>query len=266
MLFLKNLKHYILLILISGVCFFNTQTASAQESIHISGKVVDNMTQKEVSDVSVIIAPVSGTDSTSIGTSTNQDGHFDFHFNYDIPFKLIFKHVSYYNDHIVIRDKKSVGLKFEIVPKVIEGEGVTITSDLVSEEELSSSTTIDRISKVDIEQLASFSVFDLVSNLREVDVATQSMTMQSVNTRGFNASANKRFLQLTDGVDNQAPGLSFPVGDLMGSSSLDIVSVEILPGPSSAKYGSSALNGVLLTETKDPFIDEGFSIMTKGGE
>lgn len=247
------------------ICFSNVEITKAQESIHVSGKVIDNMTKKGVSDVSVIIAPISGTDTTNIGVSTNQDGEFDFHFNYSTPLKLIFKHVSYYEDHIVIEDKKAVDLQIEVVPKVIESEGVVVTSDLVSEEELSSSTTIDKISKVDVEQLASFSTFDLVSSLREVDVATQSMTMQSVNTRGFNASANKRFLQLTDGVDNQAPGLSFPVGNLMGASSLDVASVEILPGPSSAKYGSSALNGVLLTETKDPFVDEGFSVMTKEG-
>lgn len=262
---MKIIKDFIFAVLVLPVFFLGHQTVSAQESIHISGKVIDNMTKKGVSDVSVIVAPVKEADTTNIGISTNQDGEFDFHFNFKTPLKLIFKHVSYYDDHIIVKETKAVGLKIEIVPKVIESEGVVITSDLVSEEELSSSTTVDRISKVDIEQLASFNVFDLVSNLREVDIATQSMTMQSVNTRGFNASANKRFLQLTDGVDNQAPGLSFPIGNLMGATSLDVASVEIMPGPSSAKYGSSALNGVLLTETKDPFVDEGFSLMTKGG-
>src|SRR5690606_36765228 len=86
-----------------------------------------------------------------------------------------------------------------------------------------------------------------------------------INTRGFNDTGNARFLQLVDGVDNQTPGLTFAVGNLFGSSDLDMESVELIPGSASALYGPVAFNGVLLMRTKDPFKYQGLSISTRGG-
>lgn len=242
-----------------------TTNVKAQRSIHVSGTIVDQESQNKVVGASIRVAPLTGTDSTTIGTSSDLLGKFEFSFNYKVPFKLVVNHVSYYTQEITIRSVSTSNLKIELDSRVVESEDIVVTASIISEEELESPITVDRISTVDVKQLASYDVFDLISTLREVDVATQSMTMQSINTRGFNASANKRFLQLTDGVDNQAPGLSFPIGNLMGAPGVDIASVEVIPGPSSAKYGSSALNGTLLTKTLDPFSKEGVTLQIKGG-
>lgn len=91
------------------------------------------------------------------------------------------------------------------------------------------------------------------------------MNLKSVSTRGFNSGANSRFLQLTDGVDNDAPGLGFPIGDLMGPPDLDISSMDLTVGAGSAQYASSAMSGVLHTRTKDPFDARGLTLSTKGG-
>ena len=37
-----------------------------------------------------------------------------------------------------------------------------------------------------------------------------------MGTRGFNGSGNLRMNQLVDGMDNQAPGLNFAVGSVVG--------------------------------------------------
>ena len=73
------------------------------------------------------------------------------------------------------------------------------------------------------------------------------------------------FLQLVDGVDNQTPGLNFAVGNLFGSSDLDLESVELIPGSASALYGPVAFNGVLMMRTKDPFLYQGISAQVKTG-
>ncbi len=42
-------------------------------------------------------------------------------------------------------------------------------------------------------------------------------------------------------MDNQAPGLNFPVGSVIGLTELDVANVELLPGASSALYGSGGI-------------------------
>ena len=46
---------------------------------------------------------------------------------------------------------------------------------------------------------------------------------------------------------------------------LDVASVEIVHGPASALYGANAFNGVLLTNSKDPFKDPGLTVRLRGG-
>src|SRR5258708_13695172 len=66
-------------------------------------------------------------------------------------------------------------------------------------------------------------------------------------------------------MDNQAPGLNFSVGNIVGLSELDVDNVELLPGASSALYGSGGMTGTLLMTSKDPFKYQGFSAIYKQG-
>lgn len=278
-----NLKHYInrvegILMAVNRfvkrltlLLFFissSTLLIAQNRSVHISGTVYNELNGREIGDVSIQVLPVENPhlDERNIGISTNRDGTYRFTFNYTYPFRLRFSHISFASRDIIINNSEDgQNMNVELSPTSISAGDIVVTADLVSKEELEETRTVYKISTVDVQQLASFDVFDLVSTMGEVDVATQSMTMQSVNTRGFNSSANKRFLQLTDGTDNRAPGLNFPVGNLMGLIDLDVSSVEIMPGPSSTRYGSSALNGVMLMTSRDPFHTEGFSTEVKTG-
>ena len=71
---------------------------------------------------------------------------------------------------------------------------------------------------------------------------------------------------MIDGVDNQAPGLNFSLGNFLGSSELDVKSVDIVSGASSAYYGPNAFNGVIAMSTKSPFTTPGVSALVKTGE
>ena len=96
-------------------------------------------------------------------------------------------------------------------------------------------------------------------------MSTQSLTFKSVSTRGFGANGNTRVVQLIDGMDNQAPGLNFPVGNVVGMSELDVESVVLLPGAASALYGPNAINGIILMNSKSPFQYQGLSASAKTG-
>ena len=66
-------------------------------------------------------------------------------------------------------------------------------------------------------------------------------------------------------MDNQAPGLNFSVGSIIGLTELDVDNMELLPGASSALYGSGGTNGTLLITSKDPFKYQGVSALVKQG-
>ena len=72
-------------------------------------------------------------------------------------------------------------------------------------------------------------------------------------------------MQLVDGMDNSSPALNFNLGNLLGMSELDVSTVELLPGASSALYGANAFNGVLFMTSKNPFESAGISSYVKTG-
>jgi len=78
-------------------------------------------------------------------------------------------------------------------------------------------------------------------------------------------TTNVRFAQLIDGIDNQSPHIGAPVGNALGPSDLDILSVEIIPGTASALYGMNAINGLANFQTKSPFEHLGLSFQQKSG-
>jgi iron complex outermembrane receptor protein len=94
---------------------------------------------------------------------------------------------------------------------------------------------------------------------------SSSFAFKTINLRGFGGTSAVRSLQIIDGVDNAAPGLNFPVGNLVGVNDLDLQSVEIISGAASGLYGASALQGVINMQSKNPFDYQGFSAMIKGG-
>ncbi|RZK49840.1 MAG: TonB-dependent receptor, partial [Hymenobacter sp.] len=109
------------------------------------------------------------------------------------------------------------------------------------------------------------SFFDAIDNLKGVQVITPSLGFKVINTRGFTNTTHVRFAQLVDGVDNQAPHIGAPVGNVLGPSDLDIQTVEIVPGTAAALYGLNAINGLANFITKNPFASEGFSVRQQTG-
>jgi outer membrane receptor protein involved in Fe transport len=130
---------------------------------------------------------------------------------------------------------------------------------------MESPVTVERMDARAIKNTSSPSFYDGLENLKGVDVNANSLTFKSVNTRGFASFGNTRFMQLVDGMDNSSPALNFALGNLLGMSDLDVNTVELLPGASSALYGANAFNGIMFMTSKNPFDDQGISVSLKGG-
>jgi outer membrane receptor protein involved in Fe transport len=142
---------------------------------------------------------------------------------------------------------------------------VVISASRTPERVLESPVTIERMGLKEIKRTASPTFYDGLENLKEVQMNTSSLTFKSINTRGFATVANVRFMQLVDGMDNSSPLLNFVLGNMIGVSDIDVQSVELLPGASSALYGANAFNGIMFMNSKSPFTYPGISSYLKYG-
>jgi hypothetical protein len=140
-----------------------------------------------------------------------------------------------------------------------------VSASRVSEKFLESPVTIERISSANIKTAPASGYYDILGTLKGVDVVAASILFRSISTRGFNGSGNTRLNQLIDGMDNQLPGLNFSVSSVVGLTELDVDNIEVLPGASSALYGSGGMNGTVLINSKNPFKYQGLSFQIKQG-
>lgn len=149
--------------------------------------------------------------------------------------------------------------------KIQQLQEVVVSASKLSESINLSPVSIEKMNLAIIRQSAAPSFFDAIENLKGVQMITPSLGFKVINTRGFTTTTNVRFVQLVDGMDNQAPHIGAPIGNAMGPNDLDIESVEIVPGVASALYGMNAINGLANFITKDPFKNTGLSVLQKVG-
>jgi iron complex outermembrane receptor protein len=142
---------------------------------------------------------------------------------------------------------------------------VVVSASRVEESFLQSPVTVEKLNPRALRLTPAPSFFDAIEHLKGVQVITPSLGFKVINARGFTNTTNVRFAQLVDGVDNQAPHIGGPIGNVLGPSDLDISTVEIVPGTASALYGLNAINGLANFQTKNPFTSEGLSVRQQTG-
>jgi len=142
---------------------------------------------------------------------------------------------------------------------------VVVSASRVEESFLRSPVTVEKLNARAIRLSPAASFFDAIEGLKGVQVITPSLGFKVINARGFTNTTNVRFAQLVDGVDNQAPHIGGPIGNVLGPSDLDIMSVEIVPGTAAALYGLNAINGLANFQTNNPFTYQGLSVRQQTG-
>lgn len=224
----------------------------------VSGTVKDAESNETLIGVNILVK------GKVIGTITDLDGNYSLNVNQEPPFTLVFSMVGYTTQEFEITSQTNT-LDVELMEVSILGQEVIVSASRVEESVLQSPVSIEKMDIIAIRNAPTASFYDALNSLKGVEMSTQSLTFKSFNTRGFNANGNVRTVQLIDGMDNQAPGLNFAVGNIVGISELDLESVELLPGASSALYGPNAINGILLMNSKNPFQYQGMSASVKTG-
>ena len=228
------------------------------QSIKISGAVTDAETNEGIPGTAIVIK------GKLTGTVTDAAGKFELSTAIKPPFTIVISIVGYQSQEREISGADA-SVSISLSPTSVIMDEVVFSASRVEESILQSPVSIEKMDIRDIRETPSVSFYDGLQNLKGVEMVTSGLTFSQINTRGFNSTGNSRFLQLVDGVDNQTPGLGFAIGNMFGSSDLDMESAELIPGSASALYGPVAFNGVLMLRTKNPFQYQGLSVQTKVG-
>lgn len=221
----------------------------------VSGSITDQNNQP-LSGATVIVV------GTSSGVAADFDGNYSITVDMDTPFSIEASSVGFKPATVEVSGSSTINIVLQDDSALDE---VVVSASRTPQRVFESPVTIERFGTKDIRTTASADFYDGLENLKGVDINVNSFTFKSINTRGFATFANTRFVQLVDGMDNSAPALNFPLGNLLGMTEVDVLDVELVPGTSSALYGANAFNGILLMRSKNPFDFQGISGQYKRG-
>ncbi len=246
----KILPTLIFCLIISGL--------SAQ--ISFKGTLKDESTGEELIGANVIIK------GTTTGTVTDWDGSFTFQANdATYPVTLVLSYIGYEDKEVVVASADQ-NLDLKLGEGAITTTEVVVKGQRVSDKQKAAPLTVESMDLLAIKETPAENFYDGLGSLKGVDLTAASLGFKVINTRGFNSTSPVRSLQTIDGVDNQAPGLNFSLGNFLGSSELDVLKVDLIQGAASAYYGPNAFNGVIAMETKNPFFQRGLAASIKAGE
>lgn len=240
-----------------GLLAFLITIAASAQTVNITGTVHNSSTNEKVPAVSIVVK------GSNLGTFTNPDGEFSLTVP-KLPITLVFTSIGYDQQELTVTSSsQKIDISFK--PNSTLGQEIVLAASRIQQRLLEAPVTVERMNSAVLRSVPAPNYYEAISNLKGVDMHTASLTFRTVTTRGFVASGNTKLNQLVDGMDNQAPGLNFAVGNIVGLTELDVDNIELLSGASSALYGSGGMNGTLLINSKDPFKYQGLSYDIKQG-
>jgi outer membrane receptor protein involved in Fe transport len=250
------MKYHYKITILSLICLGVLPVFLAAQ-VTIKGKVRDAESGEDLIGATIVAKGVSG------GAQTNYEGAFVLKVE-SLPVTIKISYTGYEGKELEVTnvtDRLDIRLASS---SIVMGEAI-VTGQRIDDKQKSAPLTVENLDAIAMKQTAAVNFYNSLGNLKGVDLTTASLGFTIINTRGFNSTSPVRSLQIIDGVDNQAPGLNFSLGNFLGSSDLDVIKVDIIQGASSSFYGPNAFNGVISMETKNPFVHQGLSASIKYG-
>ena len=238
--------------------FMLLQPGLFSQEVTLRGNVVDLNSGEQLIGVNIYLK------DKMIGTITDNSGNFELKTGLSLPQVVIFSAVGYMAKEVTVYNETQA-LQVRLSEQIILGQEIVVSASRVKENILRSPVSIEHLDMLELQNTSSANFYDGLHTINNVDMVAHSLTFRTLNTRGFNGDSNYRTNQLTDGMDNTPPGLGFAAGNIFGISQLDIQSVELLIGASSALYGPGGMNGTVLMSSKNPFDYPGLSFSTQTG-
>ena len=240
-------------------CMLGQVTFSQAQSVAVKGKITNEKNEPLAG------ATVRVKGDLSTGALADQYGRFKLTVT-SLPVTIEISEVESESKEVSVTGTEELNV-------ILTAKGTTLEAIIVNAPDIRlkgsamvKPFTIETISARDM-KVSPLRPYDNLSIKKGVYGTTSSLLFPTYSTRGFNGSGSTRVNQRIDGMDNQAPGLNFPVANFVSNGDLDIESIELLPGASSALYGPGGMNGTILMNSKNPFNPkyQGLSVLIKPG-
>ncbi|MBB6131531.1 TonB-dependent receptor [Mucilaginibacter lappiensis] len=243
--------------LLSFIILFSCIGANLKAQV-IKGVLKNEATKEPAYAVSILVK------NSKEGTSSDDRGRFLLRTKMNLPLTLVASSIGFVTKEVLVQGFSS-SIDIELTPTSQLGQEVVVSASRVVQRKLSSPVTIEQINRKEIINSPQLNYMDMIQGLKGVDVTTSGIGFTSFSTRGFNTSGNNNFTQIVDGMDNQIPGLNFPLGSAISLTQVDVDNIELLSGASSSLYGSRGLSGTMVMTGKDPFKYQGLSVLVTQG-
>ena len=204
---------------IFSVFFIITLSFHSIAQTSIEGYVYDNTSKESLIGATVVVL------NTNNGTVTDLDGRFALQVN-KLPVTILVNYLGYKKKSRLIDSEKKISIYLDADNQTLKE--IKIIDSRLTKKQKESPLTVEALDVVAIKETPSVNFYDGLGALKGVDIMAASLGFKIINTRGFNSTSPVRSLQIIDGVDNQAPGLNFSLGNFLGASELDIMKVEII--------------------------------------
>ncbi|MGB1080626.1 MAG: TonB-dependent receptor [Flavobacteriaceae bacterium] len=222
----------------------------------VSGTVTDANGQP-VPGASVVV-------DSNTGTVTDFDGNFSLSTSKTPPFTLTVSNVGLETKTVTV-SSAAQSLSITLGESATQLDEIVVSASRMAERLFESPVTVEKFSTQQIESTPSADYFNGLANLKSTNILEAGLVFSQISLRGFTDIYNEGLVTLVDGMNNQAPVFGFGVGNLIGVHDIDVQSVEILPGASSALYGADAYKGIIFINSKNPFDHEGLDVTYRTG-
>ena len=140
----------------------------------------------------------------------------------------------------------------KLSPLLLDYNEIVVSATKTKEKVYDAPATISLVSQRKIREFAGNDIGSAVSKVKGMDVYQAGNGRTNINTRGFMAVFNGRFVTLMDGKKFTDPIFRTAFNNTFPTIMEDIDRLEIVFGPSSALYGPNAHNGLINIITKHP--------------
>ncbi|MBN2030495.1 TonB-dependent receptor [bacterium] len=243
---------------LSSLLFF-LSTLHAQQTGSIQGRIVDEKTEKPLSNVNIVLQ------KTVLGTSTDRDG---FYVIVSVPpgsYSLQISMLGYQTKtipNIVFRSGETTDLNISLTDTPIPMDPIVVTAGKHPQSLSVSTQAIDMVPYTEIIHRQSRTIPEALQRISGVHFNESNISIRG--SSGYNViNVGSRVLLMVDGIPVLTSDLGAINWDMLPLIEID--HIEVVKGAGSALYGSSVIGGVINIITRTPSPNGRFQLMATAG-